>query len=101
MDPFLAPGWKPLHVLDRRECPTSQVIVIHGDEPLPGGQEDYRTVASPAVGVGVLNGVAVPQAVVGGERCCHFRVGVENFFATNDAHVVVESTRRSDRRVNL
>ena len=61
LDPRLAPVRQPMDALDRLERPAAQVVVVHADEPLLGGPEDHRLLASPAVGIAVHQRLLVIQ----------------------------------------
>ncbi len=53
LDPRLAPVRQPADLADRLQCPTAQVVMFDADEPLLGGPEDHRLLATPAMGIAV------------------------------------------------
>ena len=101
VDPLFPPRGEPLHLRNRSERPVPQVVGVHLDEPLPGGQEDHRVMTPPAVRVSVVERLAVPQPACLGQRHLHLRVGVEDLLAPDNLDVVVEPSRRPDRGIDL
>jgi hypothetical protein len=65
VDPLLAPGGNPLHLLaDRGERALPQPALLHRDEPLVGGAEEDRVLAAPAVRIRMLELFGVEQRAV-------------------------------------
>ena len=103
----------PLHLLiDRVERRVAQRarrravgcharLAVHPHEPLGRRQEDHRVVAPPAVRVGVLVRLVVPQPSALGERLDHRGVGFEHLLAGKQPHLVGEAAVRADGRVDL
>ena len=79
LDAGLSPRRDPAGVVDRLQRLVAQVVRIHRDEPLRGGEEDHRVVAAPAVRVRVIEVFAVPQPAALLERRFDLRVRVVDF----------------------
>src|SRR5690349_22413871 len=58
---LLAPGRKPLHLLDVAQCVRTQSLLVHADEPLRRGAEDHRRLVAPAMWIAVSDGLVLQQ----------------------------------------
>src|SRR5580704_1938005 len=54
-DALLAPGRRPLYLLDGLERALAQIVAIHADEPLFRRAKDGRIVAAPAMRIAVID----------------------------------------------
>src|SRR5262249_4821449 len=100
-DALLPPGRFPAYARDLAEGTLAERRPLHADEPLLGGAEDDRVLASPAVRVAVLDrprgqeGPRRPQALDDA------RVGVEDPRAGPLRNLGCEASVRVDRRQHL
>src|SRR6185295_17665552 len=75
--------------------------VVHADEPLRGGQEDDRIMASPAVRILMREGLAMPQSAALLERLLNAWVGVEDPHSAEQLDGVEKMSGRTDWRVDV
>ena len=101
LDPRPAPAGDPARVGDGLQGPGAQVLRLHGDEPLGGGQEDHRLVAAPAVRVLVVIVLAVPQPPPLGQGRLDLRVRVPDLQAGEQLDGVVVAAGGVERGVDL
>src|SRR5437762_12058610 len=74
---------------------------VQGDEPLRRGKEDDRIMAAPAMRVGVLECLAVPEMSPLFQRLFDDRVCVEHTLTVEQFDGVEEMTAGIDRRIDL
>ena len=60
-DALLAPGGRPLHLLDVAQRVRAQALLVHADEPLRRGAEDHRRLVAPAMRIAVLDLLVLEQ----------------------------------------
>src|SRR3569832_2475711 len=60
-DALLAPGGRPLNLLDVAQCVGAKIVLIHADEPLRSRAEDQRGLVTPAMRVAVAIRLVMSQ----------------------------------------
>src|SRR5215472_5279781 len=99
---LLAPGRHPLHFLDLLQGTLAERAgadhSLHRNEPLLGGTEDHRIMASPAMGIGVLELALSQQPTAGLEEFDNGLVGLKDRLAIIFGKSVAEAAGFVDVR---
>ena len=113
VDAVAAPGRNPLDLLvDRVKGGLAQSarrafarrdhrLAVHPHEPLRGGEENHRIVAAPAVRVGVLVRLVVPEAAAFRQRLHDRGIRFEDLLPRKQPDIVREPAVRSDGRIDV
>jgi len=64
LDTLLAPGWNPANLPDGFQRLFAQVVLVHGNEPLPGSAVKERGLVAPTMGVAVGVGLSGQQGLM-------------------------------------
>ena len=92
LDTVLSPGRDPFNTLDGIESLLSEAGPVHGNKPLRCGSENNRCLMTPAVRIGVGNGLGLYQRAFFRQQCNNLRICIEHIHTAEKFGIRIEHT---------